>query len=65
MEKVISKTQDGKLIHVRLSPITHHRLRIHVAQLNTTIQDYVSSTIRNALRKSRKKRKENGNANQQ
>jgi len=62
MEDVIPKLKRGKLIHVRLSPVTHHKLRIHVAELNTTIQDWVTSTIRNALRKSRKKKKGDGDA---
>ena len=45
----IKKYRRGKLIHVRLSPRTHQRLRIRVAELATTMQRYVSRTVRRSL----------------
>ncbi len=39
----------GKLIHIRLSPRTHQRLKIRVAELGTTMQRYVSRTVRHSL----------------
>jgi len=51
MEKLKSKKlKRGKLIHIRLSPKTHQRLKIRVAELNTSLQGWVSRTIRKELR---------------
>ncbi len=45
----IKKYRRGKLIHIRLSPQTHQRLKIRVAELGTTMQRYVSRTVRRSL----------------
>jgi hypothetical protein len=45
-----SKHKRGKLIHIRLTPKTHQRLRVKVAALGTTMQRWVSLTLVNALR---------------
>ncbi len=45
----IKKYRRGKLIHIRLSPKTHQRLKIRVAELGTTMQRYVSRTVRRSL----------------
>jgi predicted DNA binding CopG/RHH family protein len=46
----ISKYKRGKLIHIRLSPRTHQRLKVKAAALGMTMQRWVSRTIRKALR---------------
>jgi hypothetical protein len=45
----IKNYRRGKLIHIRLSPKTHQRLKIRVAELGTTMQRYVSRTVRRSL----------------
>ena len=45
----IKQYRRGKLIHIRLSPRTHQRLKIRVAELKTTLQRFVSRTVRRAL----------------
>ena len=40
-----------RMIHVRLSDSTHKRLRIQIAQQETTIQDWVESLIESQLPK--------------
>jgi len=45
----IKKYRRGKLIHIRLSPRNHQRLKIRVAELGTTMQRFVSRTVRRAL----------------
>jgi len=45
----IKSYRRGKLIHIRLSPRTHQRLKIRVAELGTTMQRYVSRTVRRSL----------------
>ena len=57
MEKVKIRKRKGKLIHIRLSPILHTRLKIKVAELRTTIQSWTVISIRNALRKKKLKPK--------
>lgn len=37
------------MIHVRLSPDTHRLLRIRVADLDTSIQDWVAALIEETL----------------
>ena len=37
-------------IHVRMSPDLHRRLRVHCAELDTTIQDYVVGLLEGELR---------------
>ena len=51
MEELRISKRKGKLIHIRLSPSTHTRLKIRVAELRTTLQSWTEKTIRNALRK--------------
>jgi hypothetical protein len=45
----IKKYRRGKLIHIRLSPRTHQRLKIRTAELGTNMQRFVSRTVRRAL----------------
>ncbi len=45
----IKSYRRGKLIHIRLSPRTHQGLKIRVAELGTTMQRYVSRTVRRSL----------------
>jgi len=46
--KILDETGD-RMIHVRLSADTHRLLRIHVAALDTKIQDWVAGLIEHAL----------------
>ena len=50
MAKLISEKRKEKLIHIRLSPLLHTRLKMKVAELRTTIQSWTVTTIRNGLR---------------
>jgi plasmid stability protein len=38
-----------RMIHVRLPEETHKRLRVRVAELDTTIQDWVATLIQKVL----------------
>lgn len=46
----------GRVIHIKLSEDIHKRLRICVAELDTTIQHWVADLIENELNKQNKKR---------
>ena len=56
MEKMKIRKRKGKLIHIRLSPILHTRLKIRVAELRTTIQSWTVTSIRNGLREKKVKK---------
>lgn len=43
--------REGRMIHVRLSEETHKHLRIRVAELDTTIQDWVAVLIERELKR--------------
>jgi predicted HicB family RNase H-like nuclease len=45
-----------KMIHVRLNADLHQKLRIHVANENLTIQDWVERLIEENVKSSRGKR---------
>jgi predicted HicB family RNase H-like nuclease len=49
MEKKTSKSnnekRNGRMIHVRLPEEVHKRLRIKVAEDDTTIQDWVAAVV--------------------
>jgi hypothetical protein len=47
------KPRKEKLIHIRLSPRTHYRLKVWTAEKNVTIQAWVSRAIRQVLRRQR------------
>jgi len=53
MEKRMSKKnnekRDGRMIHVRLPEEVHKRLRIKVAEGDTTIQDWVAAVVAKEL----------------
>jgi len=44
----------GRKIHIRLTEDTHKGMRIRVAELDTTIQEWVVSLIERALRGQKK-----------
>lgn len=56
MPKTTSGKREGRLIHVRLSEETHKKLRIRVAELDTTIQEWVAATVEHELGLNRQKR---------
>ena len=43
-------TADVRLIHIRLKPETHKRLRIRAAEDDVSIQDWVEALIETGLR---------------
>jgi transposase-like protein len=57
MKFVKFKKRRGQLIHIRLSEKLHQRVKIRTAYLKTTMQRWVVSTLRNALRKKKRKPK--------
>jgi hypothetical protein len=40
-----------RMIHIRLPEDTHRRMRVHVAELDTTIQHWVASLVEKELSK--------------
>lgn len=40
---------EARLIHIRLKPETHKRLRVRVAEEDVSIQDWVETLIENGL----------------
>lgn len=58
MEKKISKNngekRDGRMIHVRLPEEVHKRLRIKVAEEDTTIQGWVAAVLAKELERQEK-----------
>jgi plasmid stability protein len=42
-------TEKIRMIHIRLPEETHKRLRVRVAELDTTIQDWVATLIQKVL----------------
>lgn len=49
--------QNSRLIHIRLSKDLHQRLRVQVALLDTTIQDWVAELLEKTLKEQEVKRK--------
>lgn len=47
-------TREGRMIHVRLSKSVHKRLRIRVAEEDTTIQDWVKDLIERTLQRTKR-----------
>lgn len=47
---------EGKMIHIRLSEATRKKLRMRVAEEDTTIQSWVSDLIEVTLSRPQKKR---------
>jgi hypothetical protein len=47
----MSKTESlpGRMIHIRLPEDLHKQMRIRVAELDTTIQNWVAELVENAL----------------
>jgi predicted HicB family RNase H-like nuclease len=53
------KNQNGpqeRLIHIRLSEEIHKRLRIKVAELDTSMQDWVAGLVEKELDKTEKRK---------
>lgn len=48
------------MIHIRLTDSAHKRLRVQVAEQDTTIQDWVADIIENQLQKQEKEQKKDG-----
>ena len=51
----MSEGGSDRKIHIRLSEQTHRQLRIRCAELDVTIQDYVSRVIEDSLEGTTKK----------
>jgi len=49
--------KDVRVIHIRLSPDLHRRLRIRAAEEDKTIQEWVSNVIARALNLGRRHRR--------
>jgi len=47
-------TREGRMIHVRLSESVHKRLRIRVAEEDTTIQHWVADLIEQRLQRAKR-----------
>jgi hypothetical protein len=45
MPKRTEDTREGRMIHVRLPPEVHKRLRIRTAEMDTSIQDWVAAVV--------------------
>jgi hypothetical protein len=60
MEKRMSKKnnekRDGRMIHIRLPEEVHKRLRIKVAELDTTIQDWAAAVVAKELERQEKRK---------
>lgn len=56
MPKKRANPQNQRKIHIRLSEEVHKRLRIRAAELDTTIQDWVSATIVKELDRQEKRK---------
>lgn len=59
MSRAKSIENRDRMIHVRLSDSTHKRLRVHVAESETTIQDWVKALIEKQLPAKQKESKKN------
>ena len=44
-----SNKRKGRMIHVRLAEETHKKLRMRVAKLDTTIQEWVAAMVEREL----------------
>jgi plasmid stability protein len=51
MAKKILDTREGRMIHIRLPQEVHKRLRIHAAEMDTTIQDWVAAAVITELKR--------------
>ncbi len=51
MRKSELKKKGQQMIHIRLTEEMHKRLRVHVAELDTSIQDWVANLISKELNK--------------
>jgi len=51
MKKAAKKEDDPRMIHVRLTEEVHKRLRIRVAEEDTSIQEWVAGLITKELNK--------------
>jgi len=45
--------RDARLIHIRLTPETHRRLRVRAAEEDVSIQDWVAALIETGLNEPR------------
>lgn len=49
MKEHLQHKSNTRMIHVRIPEDLHKRLRIRIAEMGTTIQDWVAMLIRNEL----------------
>lgn len=48
---IMRETAQDRIIHIRLPEDVHRRMRVHVAELDTTIQHWVASLVEKELSK--------------
>ncbi len=60
MPRKKSSDKQDRMIHIRLTDSAHRRLRVKVAEQETTIQDWVADIIVNQLQKQKKGQKKDG-----
>ncbi len=53
-----------RMVHIRLDPELHRALRLIVAEQDTTIQNWISQTIRDAIASVERARTDTGGAGQ-
>jgi predicted HicB family RNase H-like nuclease len=59
MPKKTENAREGRMIHVRLSPEVHKRLRIRTAETDTSIQDWVAAVVIKELEDQERERSAN------
>jgi hypothetical protein len=55
MPNTIGNKRKGRMIHVRLTEEIHQKLRMRVAELDTTIQEWVAALVKHQLGLKRKR----------
>ncbi len=58
MARKSTSEEKQRMIHVRLPEALHKRLRILVAKLDTSMQDWVSATVEKAVEKQEREKAE-------
>jgi DNA-binding MarR family transcriptional regulator len=56
MPNTSSNKRKGRMIHVRLTEENHKKLRMRVAELDTTIQEWVAAMVERELCLKKRKR---------
>ena len=49
--KAADGTDKGRMVHIRLEPELHRKLRLVVAAQDTTLQDWIARTLEDAANK--------------